>query len=55
MKKYDLYYVTDRPILFRENLTEEQVDKFINSLTLAQRVHIQIKSKNISQVKEGER
>lgn len=55
MKKYDLYYVTDRPILFRENLTEEQVDKFINSLTLAQKIHIQVKPRNISQVKEEER
>ena len=48
MKVYDLYYVTDHPKFFRGELTEEQMDKFWNSLPVWQKAHILI------QVKERE-
>ena len=47
MKVYDLYYVTDRPKFFRGGLTEEQMDKFWNSLPFWQKAHIQIVEREI--------
>lgn len=41
-KKYNIYYKTDKDIILKENVTKEQVDKFLATLTVAEVSHLRI-------------
>lgn len=47
MKVYDLFFRADTPRLMKKGLTEEQVDKFWNSLEWWKRDSIDIKEREI--------
>ena len=55
MKVYDLYYITDKPKFFRGGLTEEQMDKFWNSLSFWQKSQIQIKERDTDKCEDLDR
>ena len=42
-KRYTIYYKTDKENILKENVTKEQVDKFLASLTYAEKSHLRIK------------
>lgn len=55
MKVFDVYFKGGRTVLMRKGLTEEQMDKFFNTLKWWEKQTLEVKAREIPEKDEQER